>query len=83
MTRPDPLRVGDIIEGNGRRLPGRKRLRVFAITDGYAFCDIPGRSDDLTIRLALEHIHTDGLRRKFGWDRIGRMEGEKAWLSPG
>lgn len=69
------LKVGDILEGNGPRLPHRKRLLVVGLpkTDPVVLCE-PMSGEKVTIQLARRCVHTDGYRRRTGWDRIARFD---------
>ena len=50
-------------------------LRIVSLNGDYAICDIPGRGEDNhdnLIQIGRVHIHTDGLERRIGWDRVAR-----------
>lgn len=69
------LNVGDVIRGNGRRALGREVLKIVDLDGQYAYGQVPGHEQvtgENLIRIGRKHIHTDGLEREFGWDRISR-----------
>jgi hypothetical protein len=76
------LSVGDVIRGNGKRALGREILRIVDLDLIYAYCTVPGMSKalegDNMIRLGRAHIHTDGMERRIGWDRVARASERKA-----
>ena len=70
------LREGEVIRGNGKRALDRQILRIIDLDQWYAYCSVPGHKNqtgDNLIRIGRAHIHTDGLERRIGWDRVARV----------